>query len=373
MSINPKNRLWFNRFKQVSLFLFLVVIPWVLILVYITTIAHPRYVSESQFVIKQTNDSGLSSGSGIVALLGGASTSVEDSTYLTNYVLSHDMVKRLDPQFKFRQNYRPNGSDPINELTANPTQEELLEYFKKRNRVDLDQITHILTIRTEGFTPEYALSLNKALLQQSEIFVNTISQQMAKDQITFAERQLAESTEQLNQAKAKLLNYQNKNEILDPESTAKALNSLIVGLEANLSSLRTEERQLLSYLNPDAPQVVSLRSQIKAVEEQITQERAKLTSPANNRLNSKAVEFDQIKADVAFAEEKYKLALTSAEKIRYEASKKMKNLILISSPYQAEENIYPRKGYIAGISLIFLLIFYGFVQLILAIIRDHKN
>ena len=373
MSVSLKNKHVLNRVKQGLLFLLLVIVPWLLIVFYTLTMAHPRYTSEAQVVVKQTTDNNVASGTGLVALLGGVSTSVEDSNYLTQYILSLDMVKRLDPQFKFKQNYYIDGSDPVNELDPDATQEEVFEYFKKRVKVELDQTTHILTISTEGFKPEYALVLNRALLQQSELFVNAISQQMAKDQIAFAEQQLTTATQELNQAKADLLNYQNKNEILDPEITAKALNSLIAGLEANLSSLRTEERQLLSYLNPDAPQVVSLRSQIRALETQIAQERAKLTSPSNNKLNTKAVQFEQIKANVAFAEEKYKLALTSAEKARYDASRKMKNLIVISSPFKAEEASYPRTGYIIGISLVFLLIFYGFVQLVLAIIRDHKD
>lgn len=362
-----------KKVRQFLLLLFLVIIPWEIITFYTVAIAKPRYVSEAKVVVKQTNDNSVGTGTGLVALLGGSSTSVEDSHYLTNYILSHDMIARLDKDFNFRENYRINGVDFINELKREPTQEELLEYFKKRVKVELDITTNILSIKTEAFDPEYALKLNKALLEQSEFFVNNISQKMASEQTDFAERQLVTAQKELEDAKAEVLNYQNRNQILDPESSARALNSLIAGLEANLSALRTEERQLLSYLNPTAPQVVSLRSQIKAVEQQVAQERAKLTSPSNNRLNSQALQFEQIKADAKFAEEKYKLALTALEKARLETARKMKNLIIISSPFKAEEALYPRKTYIIGTSLIFLLIFYGFVQLILAVIRDHKD
>lgn len=362
-----------KKVRQFLLLLFLVIIPWEIITFYTAAIAKPRYVSEAKVVVKQTNDNSVGTGTGLVALLGGSSTSVEDSHYLTNYILSHDMIARLDKDFNFRENYRINGVDFINELQSEPTQEELLEYFKKRVKVELDITTNILSIKTEAFDPEYALKLNKALLEQSEFFVNNISQKMASEQTAFAEKQLITAQKELEDAKAEVLNYQNRNQILDPESSARALNSLIAGLEANLSALRTEERQLLSYLNPTAPQVVSLRSQIKAVEQQVAQERAKLTSPSNNRLNSQALQFEQIKADAKFAEEKYKLALTALEKARLETARKMKNLIIISSPFKAEEALYPRKTYIIGTSLIFLLIFYGFVQLILAVIRDHKD
>lgn len=362
-----------NKLIRIAVFLFMVVIPWFLVIYYTLNYAHPRYVSTSEVVVKQIGDNSIGNAGGIVSLLAGASTSVEDANYLTNYILSQDMLKQLDPKFQFAKNYHLDGQDPIYELKTNPTQEELLEYFRKRVSVSLDQTTHILSVSTQGFTPEYALALNEAILKQSEKFVNEISQQTAKDQLTFAEKQLADATERLNEAKSQLLSYQNKNEILDPSATAKAINSLVAGLEVNLSTLRTEERQLLSYLNPDAPQVVSLRSQIQALEEQIVLERAKLTSPSNNKLNTKALEFEEIKAKVTFAEDLYKLSLTSLEKSRLEAFRKMKNLIVISAPYKAEEAKYPRVGYVISTSLVMLLIFYGFVQLIMAIIRDHRD
>ncbi len=361
-----------NKLIQLAIFFGLVIIPWGGIITYTLDIAQPRYTSTSEVVVKQIGETSAT-GTGLVALLGANSTSVEDANYLTNYILSQDMLKTLDKKFNFRKAFRPTGKDPIYELKENPTQEELLEYFRKRVNVSLDQTTHILSVTTQGFSPEFALNLNKAILEESEKFVNNISHQTAKDQLDFSEKQLKDATAKLNEAKAELLNYQNKNEILDPTSQAKVLSSLIAGLEANLSSLRTEERQLLSYLNPEAPQVVSLRSQIVAVEEQIALERAKLTSPENNRLNTKALQFEEIKAKVVFNEDLYKLSLTSLEKARLEAFRKMKNLIVITSPYQAEEALYPRKIYVIVTSFVFLLIFYGFMQLIMAVIRDHRD
>lgn len=362
-----------NKIINLSLLAGLVIIPWVLIIFYVMALAHPRFVSTSDVVVKQVSEAEVSAGGGLSALLGVNNTSVEDANYLTEFILSNDMVKKLDSKFKFREAYHVDGSDFINELPADATQEELLAYFKERVHIDLDQQTYVLTVTTEGFDPEYALELNKAILAESEAFVNRISQQIAKDQLAFAERQLDDAEARLNDSKEALLNYQNQNQMLDPQSNAQLVSQLIGNLQSQLSSLRTEERQLLSYLNPDAPQVVSLRSQIDAVESQIQEEQKKLTSPNTTKLNRQAIQFESIKADVDFATELYKLSLTSLEKSRLEALKKMKNLIIISAPYQAEEAIYPRRNYIIWTSLALLLIFYGFVRLVIAVVKDHKS
>lgn len=362
-----------NKIINFSLFIGLVILPWVLVIYYVMTLAHPRFVSTADVVVKQVSDSGVPTGGGLSALLGVNSTSKEDATYLTQYILSNDMVKRLDDKFKFRDAYYVDGSDPIYEIDPDATQEDLLEYFKKRVHIDLDEQSSVLTVSTEGFAPKYAYALNKAILGESEQFVNRISQEVARDQLVFAETQLEESENRLNDAKEQLLAYQNTNEIFDPQANAQIVNQLIGSLQGQLSSLRTEERQLLSYLNPDAPQVVSLRSQIKAVEEQISQEQTKLTSPNTTKLNRQTVQFETIKADVEFATELYKLSLSSLEKSRLEAFKKMKNLIVISTPYEAEEALYPRSIYVIWTSLALLLMFYGFIRLVMAVVRDHRS
>lgn len=361
-----------KKLKKLALFVAVVVIPWVATAVYTTNFANPRYVSTSSIVVKQVGDQASASG-GFSALLGVNNTNREDAVYLTQYILSQDMIEILDAEFDFRTHYRVSGSDFIYEIPENATAEELHEYFKKRVSVRLDEISYVLTVETQGFSPEYALRLNRAILRESEKFVNGVSKQTANEQLKFVSSQVADAEARLENAKNALLDYQNKNEIFDPQTNAQIVNQVIGTLQSQLSSLRTEERQLLSYLNPEAPQVVSLRSQISSVEKQIKDEQAKLTSSQSAKLNEQTAEFEKLKSDVEFAGELYKLALTSMENSRLEVLRKMKNLVIISSPHQAEEALYPRVGYVLGMSFVLLMILYGFIVLVLAVIKDHAK
>lgn len=363
---NKRNR------SNIILFILLVILPWIAISAYTLVLTHPRYVSTSDVVIKQVSEQGVSA-TGISSLLGVNNTNREDALYLTKYILSNDMIDVLDKEFQFRQAYHINGTDFINELPANATQEELREYFKKRVSVNLDELSYVLTVTTEGFEPEYTLRLNQAILRESEKFVNDISKNMANEQLAFVTTQVKDAENKLNTAKKAVIDYQNENEIFDPQVNAEMVNQVIGTLQGQLSTLRTEERQLLSYLNPEAPQVVSLRSQIRSVEKQIKEEQSKLTSPRDAKLNAKTIEFETLKAEADFANEFYKLALTSLESSRVEVMRKMKNLVVITSPHQAQEALYPRVGYVLGTSLVLLLILYGFVVLVLAVIKDHAK
>ncbi|MBE9577900.1 MULTISPECIES: capsule biosynthesis protein [Moraxella] len=363
---NKRNR------SAIILFILVVILPWIAISAYTLVLAHPRYVSTSDVVIKQVSEQGVSA-TGISSLLGVNNTNREDALYLTKYILSNDMIDKLDAEFKFREAYHVNGADFINEISTDATQEELHKYFKKRVSVSLDELSYVLTVTTEGFEPEYALRLNQAILRESEKFVNNISKDVANEQLAFVATQAADAEQKLNDAKKAVIDYQNQNEIFDPQLNAQMVNQVIGTLQGQLSSLRTEERQLLSYLNPEAPQVVSLRSQIRSVEKQIKEEQAKLTSPRDAKLNAQALEFETLKAEAEFANELYKIALTSLESSRVEVMRKMKNLVVITSPHRAEDALYPRVGYVLGTSLVLLLILYGFIVLVMAVIKDHAK
>ncbi|MGP4849041.1 hypothetical protein ACTXGQ_33410, partial [Marinobacter sp. 1Y8] len=105
-SISTKQK---SKIINFSLFIGLVILPWLLVIYYVMTLAHPRFVSTADVVVKQVSDSSVPSGGGLSALLGVNSTSKEDATYLTEYILSNDMVKRLDSKFKFREAYYVDG------------------------------------------------------------------------------------------------------------------------------------------------------------------------------------------------------------------------------------------------------------------------
>ncbi len=362
-----------NRSALVAYFL-MVLIPLFAILFYLLVFAQNRYLTDATVVVKQVGEVSANSASGIGALLGVSSTSTEDTQYLTAFIQSRDLVERLDKNLDLRKAFTGGGSDPIFELPHDASMEELVQYYQKRVKVNLDVQTNLLHISTEGFTPEFSLKLNQEILSESEKFINDISQDVAKDQLVFATDQLNEASENLAQSREALINYQNENQMFDPQAQALAVAKIVAQLESNLAQLRTEERTLLSYLNPTAPQVVALRSQIQSVEKQIQDEKSKLTSPRNaEKLNRSAADFEGLKAQVEFNTDLYKLALASLEKARLEAVRKLKNLVVITSPRLAQEALYPRVGYIAFSAFLLLNLFFGIVMLVRSVIREHKE
>lgn len=364
----------FNKFNK-SLFIsysFIVLLPLLILILYLDFFAKDRFESSSILLVKQVAETQVSDAGGLGALLGVSNTSREDAQILKEYITSRDMVEKLDKNLNLRKAFHAQ-KDPIFALSEDASIEELVEYFNKVVKIDLDEQTMMLHVSSQGFSSEFSLKLNKEVLRLSDNFINDISKNIAQEQQIFAEKQYFEATQQLDEARQAVLSYQNENEIFDPVLQAQAVATLVSGLQSNLAQLKTEERTLLSYLTPEAPQVVALRSQIESVDEQIKTQSNKLTSPNNSKLNQNVADFEALKAKVEFATDLYKISLASLEKARLEASRKLKKLVVISAPRLAEDALYPRKIYISITAFILLNIIFGIGLLVHSIIREHRE
>jgi capsular polysaccharide transport system permease protein len=144
-------------------------------------------------------------------------------------------------------------------------------------------------------------------------------------------------------------------------------------LQGKKIEMEAQLRNLLSYLREDAPQVISTQNAIKALQAQIDAEQSKITAPGENKLNSMAADFEEIKARVTFDTEMYTMAIKAIEKTRLESARKLKVLSVISSPQRPEESTFPNTGYLLASWLLVCCLLFGTIKLLLAVIEDHKD
>ncbi|MCW2452870.1 UNVERIFIED_ORG: BexC/CtrB/KpsE family polysaccharide export inner-membrane protein, partial [Rahnella aquatilis] len=191
-------------------------LPMALLIIYLVIFSRPRYLSESTVAIKSSNDiSGTSLNVGLLLGAGNPGTA-QDAMYLKEYINSPDMLTALDKQLDFHSVFGRSGLDFLYHLPKDASREQFLNYYRDRIAVTYDDKSGLLTIGTQGFTPQFAEQFNKAVLKESERFINEISHKIARDQQAFAENEMLEARARLNASKAQLLAYQNHNNILDP-------------------------------------------------------------------------------------------------------------------------------------------------------------
>ena len=362
---------WFN---PRNLRIVTIAVPWLATAIYLGLFAVDRYVSESVVVVRQEG-AGISIPTGVDALsamFGTSMASVEDQYMLQAHILSIDMLRQLNEKLDLRRAYSAPKLDFIFRMKADATQEKFLEYYDSRVEVVVDDASGLMRIRTQGFTPEIAQAVNQEVVAISERFINESSHRLARDQMSFAEAELGNARGRMDDARHRLMAFQEKHSILDPTAQAVANTGLTAELQAMQARYEAELKGLKAYLNDDAPQVKAMQAQIAGIREQLQDEKRRgVTNVDGMSLNVMAGKYQELVAELQFASDAYRGALTALETARIESTRKLKSLVLVESPPLPEAAEYPRRTYTLTALLMGLIMLYGIGRLIVATIEDH--
>jgi capsular polysaccharide transport system permease protein len=328
----------------------LLLIPIALSGIYFYAIARDRYITRSDFVIRKAEESDTNmAGAGLASLLGrGNQLSLEDARFLKTYLQSPQVLADLDRTYDLDQAYAQKGLDRFAGMKPGLSKEKRLNYFKKQVAVNLDEISGAIVLRTIGLDPKASLNLNRFMLAKSEYFVNRLNQDISQKQLSFAESELGRARGNLNQAKNRLLAYQDSNTVIDPKGEAELAGQTISKLQEKLVELRVELATLKrQFKDPAEPEVAVVADQVRELEQQIQKERRSLVSSKGRNLNRKAADVLKLESEVNFATDSYKLALTSVEKARIESKRQQKFMALLSAPQLPEDpqNDWRSKGF----------------------------
>ncbi|MCV3391521.1 capsule biosynthesis protein [Campylobacter sp. IFREMER_LSEM_CL2101] len=361
-----KNLKILNSFK-------IVLILTAFVIFYYVFIAANRYVSESVLSVKSTTgDSGAITG--IAALLTNNSFSNEDITFLKSYIHSLDMLNILEEKIQIRELYQKQKLDFFYSISSSADQEDFLKYYQNRVKIIQENSANgLLRVEVEGFDPQSAHLIASTIVKESEKFINEISHKAARDQMQFAEEELLQFKKRYQKAKDELLAFQNKYGVFDPLKQAEGTLKLIAELESKIAAKEAELLMMQSYINDNAPQIVTIKSEITALKKQLQKEKSKVSSPkSSQKLNDLAAKFQDLTIEAGFAESAYTAALKAYESARIEALRKIKQVVIVQSPSLPQSAKYPEALYNILTAFMILSLIYGIVKFIKMIIEEHR-
>ncbi|NVK43983.1 MAG: chain-length determining protein [Oceanospirillaceae bacterium] len=333
--------------------------------------ASDRYVSETNVVLESPQLSAPTLNFQSL-LSGGGSNS--DMLLLRDYLLSVDMLKYIDAQLDFRKHFSAPEIDFLSALSDQdvPT-EELHKYYLKHVNVELDDYAGVLRIRVSAFTPEMAHAMAALLLEKGEQHMNQMGQRLAEEQVRFLETQVDQLAIKFDQARQALIEYQNENGLISPTGTVESINAVVASLEAQLANLRAKRTALLSYQSPRSADIRRVEAEIDALINQISQERARTAQQAGGALNVLSSEYQSLELSAQFAQQSYSGALAALENTRIEAARKLKQLSVLQNPTVPEYPLEPRRLYNLVVFTIIALFLGLIVQMLVLIVRDHRD
>lgn len=352
-------------------FFMLVLFPWLIFLIYQTIIASPRYVSESQIIVEQP-DSMATMDTGMALLSGlGVKPTGTDAELVKAFIYSADLIDYLDEKLDLKKHYSSSDADFISRLSRDSSKESFYAYFENHVEVNVDQKSQVISVKSQGFTPEFAQALNKLIVERAEWYINQIGNKLAKEQLKFIQNEHELVEERIRNTKKQLLEFQNKYGLLDPEAEGMAIQKIAYSIESLIAQRQAELKALKGVMSDTAPQVTSIVNEINALEEQLKSERGRLTNTESGQSVSEILsKFVDFKVDMELALKAYASSQISLEKSRVEAYRQIKYLVVVESPTLAEESFYPKVLYNLALLAVVLLMLFGIGKIIYSTIHE---
>ncbi len=349
-----------------------VLLPTALATAYYGWVASDLYESTSLFTV-QSADSRPSVGLEML-LVGAPTAAARDTLAVRDYILSRDMLARLDRDHQFISDYKDVSRDWLARLSADSSTEDAYQYYLKRVHVEHDVTSGVTTLRVKAFSPKRASEFAEAILASSEEMVNQLSERARADQIQFAQAELDVAEKRLAKARQHVLELQGEHAEFNPAESAQESLSIRGQLKAELAKVQAELAQARSYMAPTAPKVIALKQQAASLAGQIAGESRRLVNPkGESGLNASIATFEEAMIEKEFAQSAYHSALTSLEVARADAGRQHRYLARIAEPSTPDEATYPRRG--LGILTVFVLALaiMGIGSLLLAAVREHAR
>lgn len=357
--------------KRLGLF---VVLPTALATAYYAHFASPQFESYAIFGVQSSELRPSLGMDGFLAGLASGSGAGHDALAVRDYVLSRDMLARLDKEQGFVAHYKNPSQDLISRLGGDASFEEAYEYFGHKVTADYDQLSGSVTVRVRAFSAEKAVTLSRAILANSEEMVNKLSERERRDRTADAEALVKKAEERLTAARKVIVALQQQHEDFNPLQTATATMTVRTQLEGELAKARAEMMQLKSFMNADAPQVLAAGEKVKALSAQVAGESRRLVDPSKpGGLNASFADFEVAMVEKEFAQKAYESSMASLEMARADADRQHRYVAVIAAPSKPDESTYPHRLRSVLTALVVSFLLWGVASMMGAAVREHAR
>ncbi len=339
-------------------------------------IASDRYVSEARVLLQKTDQLSGLAGAGIAGIVtGSGGPNRGDQLLLREYLLSVDMLKKVDAALDLRAHYSDTERDIISRMWfKDPPMERFYHYWLSRVDVVYDDYSGVLNVSAQAYDPKTAHDIVNIMIKDGESHMNKIAHELAQVQVQFLASQVNLTHDRLLEASHSLIALQNRQGLVSPKATMESLSMLISKLEAQRTDIQTQLDSLPDSLDPNHPTILMLKKGLTSLQEQIDKKEAELTSPAARKtLNYSVEEFQRLEMELGFVQDVYKTALSGLEKGRTDASRTLKKISVFQSPTVPDFPLAPNRPYNTLVSLMIAGALASIFQLIVSIIRDHVD
>ncbi len=364
------------RAKDVSTsrpFVAFIVVAAVVIGLYCFLVATPIYVADTSFSIRG-REQGAAASMGILSGLGQSDNTSREAAELSQFILSDDMLHKLDARFHLRQLYSRPRLDLTSSLSASASNDAFHHFYKKLVSVRVDRDTNIITVEVRSFDGKSAHDVAEAILGLAADYVDGLSATVRNDTVRSALQELQKAKDAVRDSRLAMTRYRTETGMIDPMVSAGAASGTISGLESQVLQTRADLASLLTYSAAGSPQVTQLRARLAALQGQIAETQRKVidTSRTDN-LAQRLYVYEGLVVNNEYAEKQLVGALGAYDSALAVAGQRERFLVRIISPSVPDRPSQPKRLLMFLEALLVVVAAYGIVALAIAGIRDHQG
>ena len=359
-------------------FLLFVALPAAVGTYYYVVVATDRYAASAGFSVRGLDSGGALDGIGSLTGLVSSGSTSSDSHIILKYLSSRDILERLQKDFDVRSSFSHTDIDPISRLAPDASIEKLVDYWDSMISSSFDSTSGLIDFEVQAYSAGDAHRIAELVLQYTQDLINAMSENARADSVRFAESEVKLSEQRLLEALSNISAFRTREGSIDPAASAQLDIARISSLESRLVDIRTRIQAISNSVDADAPSMVMLRTQEKALQEQISQQTIRIGSSSEGRLKTSATSqqlevYQTLEVEKSFAEQAYASAMASLEKARIDADRQQRYLAIYSAPALPQDAIYPRRAVNISLLLFVLFSIWGICVLIVYSVLDHLS
>lgn len=375
---------WTQRRKFILHIVAFILAPTLLAAGYVGWYATPRYVSEFQILYHASQKvgglMGGASAGGLLSSLMGSGSEVDMTRVISAYLASKAVIDAVQPKVDLKGLYSRPEIDWLDRLSPDAPSDKLQDYFNKRVSVH-EENGGFITVNVEGFTPESAQSLARALADAVDAMVSRMNNRPKDDMVAFTKTEMERTEKALVEATNAVTTYRERHSDYDLTKSVGQLTGIVGGLQSQLADTLSQLQFSKALLGANAPQISVLNARIAALSGQIKAEHDRLASSglasteheSNVPYSKVMAEYESLLQAQEFARQLFLTSRQAYEGARADAARKDAYVVSFVPPNLPDRPTSPSAIHYISTAFFASLVLYAIASILIGLVRDQTG
>lgn len=353
-----------------------VLLPTIVVGYYLWDRATPLYESIAAIRVQSAEISGPSQGGGLFGgILGGGGGTNYDSVSVQKFILSRDVLARLDKEFGFIAHFQSDEATWPYRLEQDATFEEAFDLYGRMVNVSFDPTEGVIDLSFKAMQPDRAQEYASAVIGYAEEMVDRLSDPIRENAVRDAQQSLAEAEERVISAQEVEAQARERLKIFSIEGEVQKELQIIGSMEGTLEQKQGELRNLLRYAAEGDPRVVNKKGEIETLRDQIASRRENLAGSRQDEASLAQInaELERATFEKTMALTRYAAVVEATKLAELEMQRQHRYLAMVDHPSMPDEAAYPRKMQTTALFFLIFLGAYILLSLTISVIREQAS